>query len=122
MTMPWICLVIGMLDAITNSLTMTAVSSYVVSLTSLETVASIQGILSCIYHGVGTGAGAFLGGVLVESYGYRITLQIFGCSSFAIAVLYALLNLFYLQKRALIKINLDGSKSESASCQQCGKV
>jgi MFS family permease len=104
---PWACLPFEALEAVTASLAITAASTYAVALSSLQTIASIQGIMGCLYFGIGRGAGSLLGGILIKEFGHRSTFQIFGAGSLVGAILYSLINVLYLRKHSIAGKGLD---------------
>jgi len=93
------CLVLASFEGVTNCLSVAAASTYAVSVSSLSTTSSVRGIMGCLYHGIGQGAGSFIAGALINIYGYRTTFTIFGVFALVAASSYALVNFCYLRKQ-----------------------
>lgn len=51
---PWLCLPFEALESITASLAITAAATYAVALSTLQTIATVQGIMGALYFGIGT--------------------------------------------------------------------
>ncbi|CAL8114118.1 unnamed protein product [Orchesella dallaii] len=104
---PWLCLPFEALEAITASLAVTAAATYAVALSTLQTIASVQGMMGALYFGIGRGAGSFLGGLLIKKFGHRETFQIFGLGSFIACLLYVLVNILYLRRHSKAGSGID---------------
>ncbi|ODN01877.1 Major facilitator superfamily domain-containing protein 6-B [Orchesella cincta] len=104
---PWLCLPFEALESITASLAITAAATYAVALSTLQTIASVQGMMGALYFGIGRGAGSFLGGLSIKKFGHRETFQIFGLGSFVACLLYTLTNILYLRRHSKASSGLD---------------
>ncbi|KAK4025501.1 hypothetical protein OUZ56_014565 [Daphnia magna] len=109
-SMPSLCLVYESLEAITGPLAMTTLVIYVSKLGTTSTMASIQGLISAIYFGLGIGTGSSVGGLLIGAYGQRTTLRITGVIAFITGLFYFLFNVVYSRRR-----NANSIKNDSAA-------
>ncbi|XP_057367450.1 uncharacterized protein LOC130688483 [Daphnia carinata] len=98
-SIPSLCLLYQSLEAITGTLAMTTVIIYGSQLGTTSTVASIQGLISATYFGLGAGIGSSVGGFLIGAYGQRTTFRILGVMSFITGFSYFLFNVFYVRRR-----------------------
>ncbi|XP_057367699.1 uncharacterized protein LOC130688706 [Daphnia carinata] len=98
-SMPSLCLVYESIEAVTGTLAMTTLMIYGSRLGTTSTVASIQGLISAAYFGLGAGIGSTVGGFLIGAYGQRTTFRILGVIAFITGFFYFLFNVFYLRRR-----------------------
>ncbi|KAF5275349.1 hypothetical protein FQR65_LT04177 [Abscondita terminalis] len=96
---PWLCLIFEAMESITSSLTVTAVVTYGAKLSTVTTDSSIQGLLGCLYFGVGKGSGGLIGGYLMKFIGTRTTFQVFAAASVVSGLFYFCINYFFMRKR-----------------------
>ncbi|KAI9562762.1 hypothetical protein GHT06_010216 [Daphnia sinensis] len=98
-SMPSLCLVYESIEAVTGTLAMTTLMIYGARLGTTSTVASIQGLISATYFGLGAGIGSSVGGFLIGAYSQRTTFRILGVIAFIAGFFYFLFNVFFLRRR-----------------------
>ena len=63
------------LEGLTMALMMTSAVTYVASISTPSTIASVMGIMGALFFGVGKGAGSLFGGIIMSFYGADLTFR-----------------------------------------------
>ena len=75
------------LEGLTMALMMTSAVTYVASISTPTTIASVMGIMGALFFGVGKGAGSLFGGIIMSYFGADMTFRyVYSTSNFVASV------------------------------------
>ncbi|XP_055331682.1 major facilitator superfamily domain-containing protein 6-like isoform X2 [Paramacrobiotus metropolitanus] len=94
---PYMVLPLEAFEAITNSLMWVTATIYAGKIAP-QYLATLQGIVGGMHYGIGRGAGALIGGLMIRAVGARVAWRIFGVVCFGCGFVYAALQFFWLRK------------------------
>ncbi|KAH3699466.1 major facilitator superfamily domain-containing protein 6-like [Dreissena polymorpha] len=99
---PWMVLPFELVQGLTHAAVWATTCSYIMQAIPGDLRSSAQGILQGLHHGLGRGCGAVFGGMLVYSFGTRITFRAYGISCIFVLAAFFGLNM-YLKRRGVAK-------------------
>ncbi|XP_028391387.1 major facilitator superfamily domain-containing protein 6-like [Dendronephthya gigantea] len=103
---PWHVLPLEILQGITHAAVWASCTSYIGKMAPPEYATSAQGVLQGLYHGLGRGCGAILGGIFIHIHSTEAVFRTYGIACFAVLVIYFIINYF---------LGKTGTKSSSKS-------
>lgn len=89
---PWHVLPLEILQGITHAAVWASCTSYIGKIAPPEYATSAQGVLQGLYHGLGRGCGAILGGILIHSYNTETVFRSYGIACCVVLVIYFIIN------------------------------
>ncbi|KAL7638051.1 UNVERIFIED_CONTAM: hypothetical protein RMT77_011676 [Armadillidium vulgare] len=111
---PWIALPFEALESFTVSLLNVVTIEYAGKLSSPTTLASMQGLLSGTYLGIGKSSGSLIGGVMIDRLGNAATYQILAAVAGVTAVLYFIVNKIFFRTKKETSIAVIKSPTQVA--------
>ena len=69
---PWLSLLVDSLHALTFGLMWATAASFANDIAPADCLATLQAIITGIFHSLGRSLGSLVGGLIVHSFGYRI--------------------------------------------------
>ncbi|XP_072017347.1 major facilitator superfamily domain-containing protein 6-like [Amphiura filiformis] len=100
---PWWCIPAEIVHGVSIALTWNIFTAYMSEAIPSQNMATLQGFITGIYHGLGKGIGLLLAGLLVESYGTFITFSIFAVGCVMYAIFFLVIQKSSEQPSAMIK-------------------
>lgn len=100
LTEPYWILPFEFIQGITHALVWATATSYFAQSVPDDLRSSAQGLLQGIHFGLGRGCGAVLGGVLITSFGTKVTFAVYGVLCLLTMIAFSVINYFTLSLAA----------------------
>lgn len=89
---PWHVLPLEVLQGITHAAVWASCTSYMGKMAPPEYATSAQGVLQGLYHGLGRGCGAILGGIFIHIYNTEVVFRSYGVACCIVLIIYSIIN------------------------------
>jgi MFS family permease len=89
---PWHVLPLEILQGITHAAVWASCTSYIGKIAPPEYATSAQGVLQGLYHGLGRGCGAILGGIFIHTYNTETVFRSYGIGCCVVLIIYSIIN------------------------------